>query len=214
MNFVIIGCGGHAREVAAAWVQAHPGGPSPHFWSELRDDTPPPGYARTVLVQQCPGDTFHVAIGNNAARERVAEAIKKAFGYPTQSVVAQHVIGLPHHARDGRFGYGVYVGEGAYIAPDAWIGDGAIINRGAHVGHGCTIGRYAQIAPLANLGGGCVVGDGALVGLSAVVLPGVHIEVWATVGAGAVVTKRVKSYSTVVGNPARRHDAPKEGTPA
>lgn len=44
---------------------------------------------------------------------------------------------------------------------------------------------------------------GAWVGTSAIVCPGVTIGEHSVIGAGAVVTKDVKSYTVVAGNPAR-----------
>jgi len=48
-----------------------------------------------------------------------------------------------------------------------------------------------------------VIGDGVWICANAIILPGVRIGKHAIVGAGAVVTKDVKDYSVVVGNPAR-----------
>jgi UDP-2-acetamido-3-amino-2,3-dideoxy-glucuronate N-acetyltransferase len=49
-----------------------------------------------------------------------------------------------------------------------------------------------------------LVRKGASIGANATVLPGVEIGTYAFVGAGAVVTKHVKPYALVVGNPARQ----------
>lgn len=48
-----------------------------------------------------------------------------------------------------------------------------------------------------------VVEHDAVVGANATILPGVRIGHHSLVGAGAVVTKDVKPFATVVGNPAR-----------
>ena len=48
-----------------------------------------------------------------------------------------------------------------------------------------------------------VVRRGASIGANATIVCGVEIGKYAFIGAGAVVTKPVKSYSLVVGNPAR-----------
>ncbi len=49
-----------------------------------------------------------------------------------------------------------------------------------------------------------VVGRGATIGANATVVCGNDIGKFAFIGAGAVVTKEVKSYSLVVGNPSRQ----------
>ena len=49
-----------------------------------------------------------------------------------------------------------------------------------------------------------VVGQGATIGANATVVCGNDIGRFAFIGAGAVVTKEVKSYALVVGNPSRQ----------
>lgn len=48
-----------------------------------------------------------------------------------------------------------------------------------------------------------VVKHNASVGANATILPGITIGEYAMIGAGAVVTKNVRPYTTVLGNPAR-----------
>jgi acetyltransferase-like isoleucine patch superfamily enzyme len=50
---------------------------------------------------------------------------------------------------------------------------------------------------------GPIVSRGAVIGGGALLLPGVRIGTGAIIGAGAVVTKDVRSFSVVAGNPAR-----------
>jgi UDP-2-acetamido-3-amino-2,3-dideoxy-glucuronate N-acetyltransferase len=49
-----------------------------------------------------------------------------------------------------------------------------------------------------------VVGKGATIGANATIVCGYEIGAYAFIGAGAVVTKPVKPYALVVGNPARQ----------
>ncbi|MBN2698527.1 MAG: N-acetyltransferase [Bacteroidales bacterium] len=48
------------------------------------------------------------------------------------------------------------------------------------------------------------VGKGATIGANATIICGINIGAFAFIGAGSVVTKEVKSYALVVGNPARQ----------
>ena len=50
--------------------------------------------------------------------------------------------------------------------------------------------------------GDTVIGDGAWIGMRAMIMPGVKIGEGAVIAAGSVVTKDVKPYSIVGGNPA------------
>jgi acetyltransferase-like isoleucine patch superfamily enzyme len=60
--------------------------------------------------------------------------------------------------------------SGAFVAPDAAIGEdvelapGAVIYAGARVGRGCRIGSSAVVHPGVSVGDGCVVEDGAVLG--------------------------------------------------
>lgn len=49
-----------------------------------------------------------------------------------------------------------------------------------------------------------VVGKGATIGANATIVCGNNIGAYAFIGAGAVVTKEVKPYALIVGNPARQ----------
>ena len=48
------------------------------------------------------------------------------------------------------------------------------------------------------------VRQGASIGSNATILPGIVIGKYAMIGAGAVVTREVKDYAIVAGNPARQ----------
>jgi len=50
-----------------------------------------------------------------------------------------------------------------------------------------------------------VLQQGCSVGANSTILPGIVIGEWSLVGAGSVVTKNVKNYSLVCGNPAKLH---------
>ena len=49
-----------------------------------------------------------------------------------------------------------------------------------------------------------VVRHHAVVSINSIVLPGVEIEEYAIVSAGSVVANKVKSYTMVMGNPAKK----------
>ncbi|MGX9460155.1 acyltransferase [Shewanella sp. A14] len=48
-----------------------------------------------------------------------------------------------------------------------------------------------------------IIKKNASIGANATILPGITVGEFAMIGAGSVVTKNVKPYSTVIGNPAR-----------
>jgi sugar O-acyltransferase (sialic acid O-acetyltransferase NeuD family) len=136
-----------------------------------------------------------VAIGDNAARRRVALRWEGPFGKAF----------APSAVR----GRGVAIGPGSMIMPsatintDAEVGRHVILNTSCSVDHDCRVGDLVHIAPGCRLGGGVTVEEGAFVGTGAVVLPGVRIGRWSIIGAGAVVTREIPDGCTAVGVPAR-----------
>jgi acetyltransferase-like isoleucine patch superfamily enzyme len=96
----------------------------------------------------------------------------------------------------------VMVWDGVTIADDAFIGPGVIFTndrfpRSPRMER--VKGRYADAEHwrLATH-----VARGASLGAGAIILPGVKIGEFATVGSGAVVTRDVKPFQLVAGNPA------------
>lgn len=196
-RLVIYGAGGHGLVVADAaiasgWrvegfiddnatvssIAGHP------VWRRLADA--PPGVA--VIV----------AIGDNAARQRLLDSVR-ASDTPIASVVHPSAVVSP----TATIAPGVFVGPLSVVNALATLELGAIVNSGAIVEHHNRIGICAHIAPGVTLAGGVEVGGMALVGTGASIRPRVRIGTKATVGAGSVVVADVADGETVVGVPAK-----------
>jgi sugar O-acyltransferase (sialic acid O-acetyltransferase NeuD family) len=143
----------------------------------------------------------HVAIGDNATRERMAQRLVAA-GY--------HLLRVSHSAAvvatSANLGVGCFIAAGAIIGPDALVGEGTIVNHNTVIDHDCRVGAYAHLAPGTVLGGEVTIGRRVLVGAGATVLPGVTVGDDVVIGAGTVVTKSLPSGCRVVGIPAREHN--------
>jgi sugar O-acyltransferase (sialic acid O-acetyltransferase NeuD family) len=199
-SLCIIGAGGHAKVVFDALRAAGYDGPV-----TIRDDAPRPGHRLfdqeilTPAIPQTipPGQAFHVAIGANAARQRIAGDIVRLGG-----TLATIVHPGAHVAASASLGQGTLVAAGAVIGPSARLGDAVIVNHNAVVDHDCAVGAATHIAPGAILGGCVAIGAGVLIGAAATILPGQSVGDGAVVAAGAVVVRAVANGACVAGVPA------------
>lgn len=134
------------------------------------------------LDENLAGHDFHVAIGANEARARLAEAGLARGGtllpvrHPSAVVSPFAVIGA-----------GAFVGAGAVIGPGAVIGLGALINHGAVVDHDVQVGDHAFIGAGSVLGGGSSVGEGAWLGPRSVIVSGRQVAAGTILPPGSVV---------------------------
>jgi sugar O-acyltransferase (sialic acid O-acetyltransferase NeuD family) len=198
----LIGAGGHAKVVLDALLSTD----AMAYGIRIRDGAQQLqgqqllGYPIEVpaIAAEMENQSFHLAIGNGQARQRLfamlidIRAVPLSVVHPASSV-----------SRFARVGDGSFVAAQAVVAAAAALGRSVIINHGAVVDHDCVVGDFSHIAPSAALSGGVVVGSGVLVGAGAKILPGLSVGDDAVIGAGAVVTANVGAGETWVGVPAR-----------
>jgi UDP-2-acetamido-3-amino-2,3-dideoxy-glucuronate N-acetyltransferase len=108
----------------------------------------------------------------------------------------------------------VQIGANCKIQNRALIYDPAIIHDGVFIGPGVILTNDKNPRSVSTTGQikgasdwektGVVIFEGASIGAGAICVAPVRIGKYALVGAGAVVTKDVKDYALVVGNPARQ----------
>lgn len=100
---------------------------------------------------------------------------------------------------------GVLIAPNCIVQADVEIGDGVVMRDSALVCHTTKIENYTFIGPKALVGAKMHLNEDVFVGQSALLVSGKVNEVGAqsVIGAGSVVTKPVKEYDTVVGNPAK-----------
>lgn len=146
--------------------------------------------------QEYPECKYIIAIGNNAARQRIAESIAADWYtviHPT-AVVSKYAS----------------VGKGSVVLPrsvinaGAVIGNHCIINTAAIVEHDNRIGDYVHISPNAALAGTVTVGECTQIGIGASVKNNINICENCVIGAGAAVVKDITESGTYIGVPARR----------
>ena len=145
---------------------------------------------------------FNIAIADYRNRERIASMIL-AKGIKPFTIQANNYLGLDSN----------FIDEGAifcsftHVTSNARIGKYFHCNIYSYVAHDCIIGDYVTFAPHVQCNGGVIVEDYVYIGTGAIIRQGTEdrpivIGKGSIVGMGAVVTKSVRPFSTVVGNPA------------
>ncbi|MEV6394057.1 acetyltransferase [Streptomyces sp. NPDC051907] len=216
-RLVVLGAGGHARELVDAVHAVNAVRPTWDLLGVLDDGDRPtepgpevgaPYLGPTSMVGMLDA-RYVVGIGDGAVRERMDEMARRASRTPATVVHPTASVG-----RRAVLHPGCYVAAHATLTTDCVLGRHTHVNVGASVSHDDVLGAYCTLAPGARLGGRAVLEDGVTLGLNCAVLPGVRLGAWSVAGAGATVTRDVQPGSVVVGTPAAvlRRAAERVGT--
>lgn len=102
-----------------------------------------------------------------------------------------------------RMGTGNIIGAFATLSVDTIIGNHNIIQDHCNLGHDSVIGNYSHLYVGTIISGKNQIGNNVSIYTGAIVYPTLKIEDNANVGAGSVVMRKVKTDTTVLGNPAK-----------
>lgn len=203
-EFIIIGAGGHGRELLeiverVGWAGRCLGfaddAPSASNYSKLELL----GYPLLGTVEWAAqaGLQCLLGIGDSATRRRVIS-----------------LLGGPHRAiklldksawisPSARLEAGVVCCQNVVVTTSATIGENSLLNVGVTVQHDTVVGADCTLSPGVFVNGDVQIGTGVFVGTGAVIARGVTIADRAVIGAGATVLSNVSEDSFVAGTPAR-----------
>lgn len=203
---VIIGAGGHGREVLDVIEALNTVEASWEFSGFIDDGTPDAmllkrrdalwrGGIESLADFQ---GTYLIGIGDPRARQEI-DRHASALGvepatlvHPSSSVGADVVLGP-----------GTLVTAGARVTTNVRTGRHVHLNLNSTVTHDCRLEDYVTVNPGANISGNVTLQEGVTIGTGATVIQGKTVGAYATVGAGAVVVRDVEPGATVIGVPAR-----------
>jgi acetyltransferase-like isoleucine patch superfamily enzyme len=123
-----------------------------------------------------------------------------------------------HVLKDVRIGADCNIGDHAFIESGVTIGDRVTIKNGVAVWNGVTVEDDVLLGPNCVLTNDLIprsrvfhdenvptyIRRGASVGANATIVCGHTLGEYCVIGAGAVVTRDVRSYALMIGNPARQ----------
>jgi sugar O-acyltransferase (sialic acid O-acetyltransferase NeuD family) len=207
MELVLLGAGGHAREILDIVSEINAGRASIRLVG-LIDERPE---ARGRMVAGVPVlggfDWFQAngyrgsvtsAVGNVNLRERFVRQAAD-LGLSFARVISPRAAVSP----SAELGAGVVVFPHAFISSQVRLGNHCHCNVSASVSHDTQVGDFAILAPGARATGRVTLGLAVKIGANATVLPGLCVGDYTVIGAGAVVTDSIESHCVAAGVPAR-----------
>ncbi len=138
---------------------------------------------------------------------------------PTEIGEGTHIWHFSHIRENARIGQHCNIGQNVYVDTNVTIGNHVKIQNNVSLYNGVVCEDDVFIGPSAvftnvinpratverkNEFKQTIVRKGATIGANATIVCGNEIGQYALVGAGCVVTKNIKPYALIVGNPARQ----------
>lgn len=204
LPIVLVGAGGHAREVAEIVEHSRRERGTPGLLGFLEDDPARTGeevdgfpvlggteWLRTGRAQAI------IAIGSIPVRKRLGEQLKE-WEVPLATAISPKA----HISDRCRIGAGTMVFPGVILSTNVTIGKHVILGVYSNVSHDSTVGDYSFLCPASMVTGGVTIGREVMLGTNSSVIPKRKVGDRSVVGAGACVVKDVPSDVTALGVPA------------
>lgn len=215
-KIVIIGAGGHAREVLDILLTCRANGESieplgfidenPANRGRILNGFPVLGDFRWFENVDHSGIEVVCAIGTPWICRKLVQRAQD-LGLRFANVVSPQAHISPY----------AHIGQGVMIFPNVVVNAGAVVgnyvtlNVAVTISHDTIVGDFCNINPGVHLAGNVIVGEGCYIGMGANVIQGIIIGPWSIIGAGAVVVDNIPANVTAVGVPARVIKTREEG---
>ena len=189
MKKVLIGNGGHTREVIAQM-----GVNLLRFVDDQyvdKDSLPLSQFDPTKYIAM-------VAVANSKDRYDIIQRLPKetkffTFIHPTVLLMDNIEIGE-----------GSFIGAYSILTTNIKIGKHAILNRGNHIGHDCKIGDYFSAMPGAIVSGDVTVNDLVYMGNNSSIREKLSVHSLSTIGMNSAVVKNIEEPGVYVGCPTKK----------
>lgn len=188
MRKVLVGNGGHARE-----VMAQMGLKLDRFVDDqyVDDETFP------ISDLDPEKHAVMIAVADSKDRFDIAQRLPKGiqfftFVHPTALIMDKVEIGE-----------GSFIGAYSILTTNIKIGSHAILNRGNHIGHDCKIGTYFSAMPGAIVSGNVTIHDLVYMGNNSSIREKLSVHSLTTIGMNSAVVKNIEYPGTYVGCPAK-----------
>jgi sugar O-acyltransferase (sialic acid O-acetyltransferase NeuD family) len=207
-KLVILGSGGHAKEIVSALDDINARGPAFDFLGFIDPGSPerkgqyvcgrPVIGGYEAVPEPSAEISFCCGIGDPFARMKEC-LVAESLGWEPATLIHPAASIAP----SSRIGGGTFIGMGSIVGADAIVGVHCSVNVYAAVGHDSSMGDYAVVSPGAMILGGAEIGDLVLIGANAVVHVGRKMGRAAVLGAASFLIEDLAPERSALGNPAR-----------
>lgn len=149
-------------------------------------------------------DVFVCALGDVKSKIKYVNIIANKGGHFFSIIPNSVKIGT-----NAVIGEGCIIGSNSVIDCDVSIGNYVCIQENVLLGHDIVVGNNCMIDSFSFAGGFTQIGENVTIHTASVIVPKITIGDNAIINAGSVVIRNVKSYSIVMGNPAKELLVPK-----
>jgi sugar O-acyltransferase (sialic acid O-acetyltransferase NeuD family) len=190
MKKVLIGNGGHAREVMS------------QMGIELTcfvDDKYVTNETLPLSKLNPQEHVVMVAVADSKDRFDIVQRLPKETKYftwihPTALIMSDNI----------EISEGSFIGAYSILTTNIKIGKHAILNRGNHIGHDCVIGDYFSAMPGSIVSGDVVISDCVYMGSNSSIKEKLSVGGSLIIGMNSAVVKNIKEHGVYGGVPAKK----------